>query len=245
MLLASCTSNPSKTFVGYPKSMDDFYQGAGVEKFFLADLPTWANFSDIGKCRRKTSIRYINYKQLSESYGMSYEALSQMQLMLNRRYQSYIENAKTAGLRPRDEAYLFHNVFDQIEGGARELSAPNFAKVHLFWIDPIINNSKFRSKWKKFYATDRAHAGVPYWVSLCMTEKEMIELANELGVEVPVGRMISAAGFSPFSSQMVLSWGYNLDVKQLFTKPAEFVLYTIGEEKLDGLTGFDKTIQIK
>jgi hypothetical protein len=215
LLLQACSHSSDLTKM-QAKPMDEFYQGAGIEKFFMADVPMWINFSSHGKCRRENPIRYLDYYKLNGSYGFSYEVITQMQIMLNRRYQSYVYSAKLSGLQPKDEAFLFHTVMDQVEGGARELIIPKQKDINLIWIDGFFRTTEAVRKFQKFSESDAAHSAIPVWVSLCYSEKEMAELAKKYKIELPVGRIISAESFTPFDAEFKLSYEFSLNFTQLF-----------------------------
>ena len=69
--------------------LDQVYIGAGMEKYYLADLPGWANFSSSGKCQRSEPIRFINFESMYKSYSFTYEELIQFQFMLNKKFYAF------------------------------------------------------------------------------------------------------------------------------------------------------------
>jgi len=237
VVLQAC-SHTSNLVKVQAKPMDEFYQGAGIEKFFMADVPMWINFSSHGKCRRENPIRYLDYYKLNGSYGFSYEVITQMQIMLNRRYQSYIHSAKLSGLQPKDEAFLFHTVMDQVEGGARELIIPKQKEVNLIWVDGFFRSNETARKFQKFSESDTAHSAIPVWVSLCYSEKELVEFAKKYKVEFPVGRIISAEAFTPFDSDFKLSHEFSLDFSLLFPE-AKLKMYFYDERMPTVFKGID------
>jgi hypothetical protein len=243
LLLQACSHTSDLTKV-QAKPMDEFYQGAGIEKYFMADVPMWINFSSPGQCRREYPIRYLDYYKLNGSYGFSYEVITQMQIMLNRRYQSYVYSAKLSGLQPKDEAFLFHTVMDQVEGGARELISPKQKDINLIWIDGFFRTPESARKFQKFAESDAAHSAIPVWVSLCFSEKEIAELAKKYKIEFPVGRIISAEAFTPFDAEFKLSHDFSLDFSQLFPE-ANLKMYFLDERMPVVFKGINKNQKIE
>ena len=51
------------------RNLDEYYVGSGVVRYFLADVPLWANFSSIANCHRKTPKRFFNMKSVRDSFS--------------------------------------------------------------------------------------------------------------------------------------------------------------------------------
>lgn len=79
LILVSCASS---TLV--PRDPESVYRGAGVEQYFLPELPRWANYSQVGKCQKSIPIRYLDFEKLASSYNFSYFENVQLQLTFNK-----------------------------------------------------------------------------------------------------------------------------------------------------------------
>lgn len=190
--------------------MEDVYMGAGTEQYYLADLPSWANFSTLASCHRKFPVRYLNFKNLHKSYSMDYEHLIQFQYMLNRKFQSYKQSTGKEQLFLKDESYIFYNVYEQIAGGGKDFIAPKYHRVHLVWIDPVLTDVQMQKRLKRLMQSSKMEQGHPVFVSTCLSaiELENFILKNEyqkMGV-----KGISQEMFAPFNANTMPMGEYRL-----------------------------------
>lgn len=220
------------------RPVDVVYQGSNVSQYFLADLPLWANFSTEGDCRREKQIRFLNFATLSKSYGLSYEELVQFQLMLNRRLESFVAGQQLEALRPKDEAYIFYNVQDQIKGGAKEFLKAEFNESLIILVDEAINDIEKMNRLKKLMRSSIINEAVPYLVSACMTKTEMEDFVAEKLRKMEGVKIISAEMFSPFDSLFKLRNGYYIDLKMLFSDNQKMTLYSYGDRPKNILGDF-------
>lgn len=230
IIITSCslTENSNNKF-----GLDQTYQGNGVEKFFLAPQPSWANFSISGACKRSSQIRYMNYKELKTSYAFEYESIVNFQHMVNKKIDDKIRNKPSEELQLKDEAFIFYNVYEQVLGGGRDFVTPDFPKISVLWIDPFINQPK---KIKQILNQSRFTKGFPVLLSDCLNSYEFETFIfnnqlNEFGV-----KFIGADMLSPYSHEAQMDYGFSINLKRYF-KNKEITLYgTSFPSSVRGLT---------
>jgi hypothetical protein len=219
--------------------LDQTYIGNGVEKYFLATGPAWANFSISGQCRRKTIVSYMNYEELKKSYAFDYRKLVNFQHILNKKIDDKIRNTTLQDLQPKDEAFIFYNVYEQIIGGGREFVIPDYNRISLLWIDPYINEP---AKLKRILNLASFQKGFPILISDCFNSYEFEKYIfshklNEFGVKFMGSDMLG-----PYSSTGKLDYGYFINVEQYFTGKE---VYFYGKEIPSSIRGIKKENFIK
>jgi hypothetical protein len=242
ILLESCTSTIPKAGMR-KRPVEGSYQGAGVSKYYLADVPLWANFSTAGNCHRKSQVRFLNFKNLSRSYGFKYNELVQFQLMLNRRLESFLASQELEVLRPKDDSYVFLNVQDQIKGGAKEFLLPKFKKGNVIWIDPALNNSKSYVKLKRYLRSEAINDAVPYLASVCLSRKELEDFVQKRLSNIAGLNLISAEMFSPYKDSETLGTSFYLNLEKFFGKEYELTLVVLDKEPTN-ILGYKKILKI-
>lgn len=232
--LAACQSGNIKK-----RNMEELYISGGTEKYYLADVPAWSNFSSIGQCRRIEPIRYLNFDNLHKSYSMSYEELIQFQFMMNRKIRAYRQSSGKDQLFLKDESFIFYNTYEQIIGGGRDFQIPKYERVHLIWIDSVLSDNKRLKKLIELMNSSKMQQGYPVLVSTCLSSFELEEFIaknklTQLGV-----KGVSQEMFAPFDDQMNLTTDYRIYFDKLFSGKY-IVLYApwfpkefIGVEKLE------------
>jgi hypothetical protein len=210
-ILVSCTSNQSIK----RRDLDHLYIGGAQEQYFLADLPTWSNFSTISKCRISTPVKYLNFKNLYRSYGLSYEKLVQFQYMFNKRIQSYKKESGRSDIILQDEAYIFFNVQEQILGGAKEFLKPTFKKINVFWIDPALNNSKLKASLIKNLKSKEGLSGHPVFLSRCLDGVAIEKFIKKNKLDTLGIKYLPTSMFTPYNAFMRLGFKYELDIGQV------------------------------
>jgi hypothetical protein len=117
------------------------YQTAGIEQFFLPELPTWANGSLAARCARTLSVRFVDHTPLEKIHGLSFDQRVELQTQFNRKWKERY----TAGLNtltPQEEAVLFLETLEQVKGGVRVLKYPANLPVNVVWWDSLPQDSK-------------------------------------------------------------------------------------------------------
>lgn len=234
ILIAACANSPKSM---ENRDLEQLYQGAGVERYFLADLPGWANFSSSSHCRRDGLVRYLNFETIKSSYAMGYEESVHMQHMINRRFVTTKSNSERQ-LYLKDEAFIFYNVFEQVAGGGRDFLLPRFDRVSLIFLDPYLNDL---SRVKTVLNRRDVGQGHPILVSACLNSYSMEKLSEKEGWDSFGVKLIGQEMFTPYDSNGNLGHEFGLDFSK-FMPGKKIILFSPVEAP--HLKGSNKIIKL-
>ncbi len=229
--MLSCATTEEGMF---KQDLDQVYIGSGIEKYYLPDVPDWANFSSEAKCKRNEPIRYINFKDMHASYSFDYEQLIQYQLMLNRRFAEYKKSTGRKTVFLKDESFLTFNVHQQILGGGREFIVPKFSRIHLVWIDEATQNKEALKKLKSLMRSSKMLKGHPVFISMCLSSEELDDFITSNKFSESGVKGISQSMFSPYNTDFVLDYHYAIDMSKLFKGKS---VYLFSNQKTDSIIG--------
>lgn len=232
-ILISCSST-----IETPRDPEHIYQGAGTEQYFLPELPTWANFSQVGKCQKSIPIRYLDYEKLSASYNLSYFENVQLQLSFNKSIERQKKNNEKQALFLKDEIFLFSNAYEQISGQAYEFRVPDFERLHLVWIDLALNDARAFEELKKVMRSNAMGQGYPIFVSSCLGESDLQTFIDRNFSNLGI-KKISAEFFAPYNLENKKTAGLGLNL-QAFLKEKIIILYGPNSYPPVDLTGFNE-----
>jgi len=210
-LLSGCSTRVDQA--SEIKNPEYVYQGAGIEQYFLPELPVWANFSEASSCRRKNSVRYLDFSTLRQSYSLSYSELLHFQNMYNRKLAQFKNNNPTATLYLKDEAYIFNNTYQLLIGGGRDFLMPKYPKISLIWIDPYLKN---KEKIKELLNDKEVVSGFPVLVTNCLSSAQIEKFIAKNKLDQYGIKFIGQEMFTPYSTKFELSYFYSLDFSKLF-----------------------------
>lgn len=198
ILLVGCTTSSETNL---KQDLDQVYIGSGVERYFLSDVPAWANFSTVASCSRSDSVKFLNFENMYKSYSMDYEQLVQFQHMLNRKFASYKLSTGRKSIFLKDEAYIMHNVHQQVIGGGRDFIVPKFKRIHLVWIDYALKGEVGLKKLKKIMYSSQMEKGHPIFVSTCLSAIEIEQFINKNNFSKFGVKIISQDMFTPYNEK--------------------------------------------
>lgn len=210
-ILSSCTTTVDTASSN--KNPEYVYQGAGIEQYFLPELPVWANFSTLSACRRTNTLRYLNFENLRKSYSLTYSEIVHFQNMFNRKLMQFKKNNPTAPLYLKDEAYIFNNAYQLLIGGSRDFLVPNYKNISLVWIDPYINK---KENLKKILNNEQVLSGFPVLVSSCMDSFEIEEYVIKNKLDQFGVRYIGSEMFVPYDTEFNLGTIFSIDFSKIF-----------------------------
>jgi hypothetical protein len=196
------------------KNLDTVFMGGQLEKYFLSELAGWSLFSEIGQCKKTYPVKYLNFEALSKSYDMTYEELIQFQYSLNQKFYKYrVENDNKILLK--DQAFYFYNVYDQIQGGGRDFYTPKFDKIHVYWIDPALNNTSIYFRFKKIINSDRSKQGFPVFISTCLTTAQVENYISKNKWQSLGAKSLGHSIFSPYDHNSYPTPYYSVHLSKL------------------------------
>jgi len=205
--LISCSNTPSVRSTEIPSS----YRTSGVEQFFLAELPTWANFSSWGMCRKVTSFQYLDYAKLRDAYQLDYNQFIELQAQYNERLENYFRNTTFKFLKPVEEASFFSNTLEQVRAGIKTIKLPNVKKIEVIWLEGTTT-----VELKKVLNSDRYNEVLPVIFSSCHSKQSLAQYLSGEGMDSLGIYGISAEWLSAYSSEGNLDIGLRLDLKKYF-----------------------------
>jgi hypothetical protein len=212
--LASCSTGLK------PRTVDQYYISTGVEKYFLSDIPEWANFSQSAGCFRTKGIRYFDLNALMKSYSLKYSDALQIQATFNEEFLS-MKKKPDANLTLKDEEVLFFRASDKVNSKITFFDPPTFKEIHLIWLDEALKGKSQEERLKKFLQSSVHDTGVPVLVSACLTKND-IE-AKFPGIAV---KAISAEMFSIYDSEGNRRPNMHIGLNEFFKPEQKLIFYT-------------------
>lgn len=224
LVISSCTNSTMKNY--QRRNTQEYYNGIGIVQYFLADLPSWANFSSEGRCHRDSPVRYIHLESVRNSFSLNYEEAIQFQLMFNEVTTSRMEQAQAKIIPFKDEEKIFFNVLDKIKAGIRSFTRPKYKVANIIWIDSALIGKKEANKLKRVIKSDRFSSGHPVYLSLCMSRVEMRAYLSSKGIDIVGAKLISYEMFNPYDKSGELVAIPILELNELFSKKQKLNIFT-------------------
>ena len=211
----SC-SQPQKSNTDFQRrNLSEYFTSSGAVQYFLPDIPEWANFSEVGRCTRDNSIRYLNFDKLSKSYGLKYDQLMSMQYFFNKRKKERQFELGADSLSMRDEEKIFFEVSDQIQAGIRPFRNVKSERIDIYWIDLSLLGKK-KTKRLKDKLKMTSQWGTPYITSFCLEEKALSDFREDQNIYSGT-RLIPAISYSPYGSKKYKRLPYfSINFRSLF-----------------------------
>ncbi len=219
ILISSCASLSNSSM--QPRTVEDYYVSTGVEKYFLTDIPSWANFDQKASCFRKTNIRYFDIDALMKSYGLNYNMALQVQSSFNDEFSQFKSGDEKHIVTLKEEEILFYKVSEKVNQKILFFDPPNFKRINLVWLDEVVGDPVKEKKLKQFLNSSIMNTGVPVLVSFCLTKQEIENQFTDLNV-----KMITAELFSVFNSQGAKTPGFKLELDQFFNPTQKIYFYS-------------------
>lgn len=195
------------------RNSDGVYQGSGIEQFLLPELPHWANFSEVGSCRKSYNVIYLNFDKLRKHYALSYKEAVHFQNMYNRSVEKFKKNNPSAKMNLKDEAFIFNNAYQLLIGGSHDFIMPKYNKISLIWIDPFLHNKKII---RKIFDDENVLKGHPIIISQCLSSYELELLVVRYKLDQFGTKYIGSEMFSPYDQNFNLNSSFSLDVASFF-----------------------------
>jgi hypothetical protein len=222
LLFVSCASKSDKTFKRV--SVERYYQQAGTVKYFLSDLPEWANVSYEGQCHRDQLVKYLDYASVMKSFDFNYEQTFQLQYTFNHTYRNQVLTKKEL-LTLKEEEKLFFESLARIKSGFREFKIPTFERINIVWVDDFIRTKKGRADLLKLMDSEDMMNGRPLMLSMCMNEKQLRDYLKARGVTVSGSRFLTYELFSLFSKDGNLTAREHIDLSGMFSAKQKLYFY--------------------
>jgi hypothetical protein len=203
-----------------PRPVDQYYTSTGVEKYFLSDIPEWANFSQSAGCFRTKGIRYFDIDALMKSYSLKYTEAVQVQATFNEEYL-VLKKQPNVTLSLKDEEVLFFKASDKVNNKITFFEAPDFKQVHLIWLDEALIGKKQEDRLRQFLQSSTHDAGVPVLISACLTRMEIEAKFPGLAI-----KNISAEMFSIYDDKGQKKPSLHINLGAFFKPNQKIIFYT-------------------
>lgn len=169
LFITSCGSHEYKS-----RTVENYYQSAGIEKYFLSEIPAWANFSERAACFKNSAIHYFDLDQLMKNLNYDYQTAISLQGTFNEEFEHYQLNVRKDQSIPfLDLQNIFYRSQERVSGKIHFFEAPTYSRINLVWIDSMLKGSSEEKKIREFLKSPIFDEGVPVLVSLCMTKREI------------------------------------------------------------------------
>lgn len=220
LLIISCGNGELR------KNVDEnTYQTSGVEQFFLAEIPTWANSSASGECFKSTSYTYLDYPKLSRSYQLSYQQMAELQAQYNDRLESYFRSTSVRFLKPVEQASFFSNTLEQVRAGVKLLKLPPVKEVDVIWLDAYVKEGKIEQL-KSMAKNGGFDQRLPILFSGCLSRQALSQWLSEHNLDQVGFQVLSAEWLSPYGSDFTLKTGLHVEIKRLMNKDVKVRMIT-------------------
>jgi len=226
LILISCSSTGEK------KDMDQSssYRTSGVEQFFIAELPTWANFSSEGSCFKANSFIYLNFPKIKESYQLTYQQMIELQAQYNERLENYYRSTAVRFLKPMEEASFFTNTLEQVRGGVRSLKLPEVNEAEVIWLE-----SYSVEELKKLVTSERFSQKLPILFSSCHSKQSLNQWIEQEQLEDAGFFTLTAEWLSPYSSLGELRAGLKIELAEVLGKNVKIHMNSFLNKKTNEL----------
>lgn len=215
------------------RTVEDYYISTGVQKYFLTDIPSWANFDQKASCFRSSTIRYFDIDALMKSYGLSYNKALQVQASFNEEYNLFKETDKNHNPTLKEEELLFYKVSEKVSSKIDFFDPPIFKRINLIWLDEVLGDTKKEKKLKNFLESKTMNEGVPVLISFCLTKYEIEKQFPTINI-----KMITAEMFSIFDKLGNKTTGFRIDLEQFFNPTQKLYFYSqqssVASEEIKG-----------
>jgi hypothetical protein len=208
------------------RNIDEYYTSSGITRYFLPDLPAWANFSDASSCKRNVRVRYVNYKKLQKSFSMNYAQSVQFQMMYNRRYTKMSSLSDREYIPLKEEEKLFRIVSDKVQSHILDFKVSKFKSVYVISLDPTIKHKNYFNSLKNKIKNGLLNQAPPIFFSLCLSENEIASHLKKLDYDGP-WQAITYRMLSPFNSKGEIVSLLHIELDKIFKKNQEISFYGV------------------
>jgi hypothetical protein len=212
--------------------VENYYQSAGIEKYFLSDIPPWANFSERGQCNRNYTTRFLDIESVMKSFSINFADAISLQATFNDEYNRINGQYKERNIPLSDEQNLFFKASEKVNSKIKFFDTPKFNRIHLIWIDSLLKSLDEEKKLKAFLNSPVNNEGVPVLVSMCLTKKEIEEKFPNINYKSISSEMLSI--YNPDGSKSPI---FKFYFDQFFTKDQKIFFYS--REKIQNINEFN------
>ncbi len=188
------------------------------ESFFLPKRQKHMNFSIQGQCFYQEDILFLDFKNIKDSYGLSYEKINEAQAYLN--FEMFKDTSKYKGK-------VINEILEKISGKVRFYDFPQYENYNFIWIDGLSEVEKI--KWlKKFLDSKHMENGVPILLSLCESSHRVLKFLETSNLDADYPYSLGAEVFNNYSDEFEFLPYFRTKILAPFKKDAKFKLIKSG-----------------
>lgn len=229
LLVGSCAQDVKKHDMNR-RNLAEYLMRSEVVKYFLPDIPAWANFSQTGDCHRTGTVRLMNFQDLRNSFSLSYAEAVHFQHMFNVEIRNLKKRAKLNYLPIKEEEKLFYKISDKIQAGIRQFVLPKFKRVNIVWIDSVLNSKESMKSLKKLLKSEEMGKGHPLFLSLCLNHSELVSFMETNNFGNSSIRLLSYELFTTFDDSNKMRTFFSLNFHKIFRKDQKLHFFTKDKE---------------
>lgn len=203
-------------------NVEGYQNSSTIFKYFLPDIPLWANFSQTAQCQRNFRGKVFDFKQLEMDTSFNYKELIQFQYLYNIEYNRLLQSFGDDTPSVKEEEKLFYNVLANIRTGIYPFNPPKFQRVHLIWIDPYLSDNK---DFLNLIESNALVLGHPVFISLCLSHQEVVDLIKRNDLQNKDIRILSFEAFSPYDISLNNQKALRLNLNEFFEKNQKLIFY--------------------
>lgn len=209
------------------RNLDEYYDESGISRYFLSELPAWANSSVIVGCRRANTLRFLDYALMMKSYRMEYKALVEFQYLFNRDYLLKKSSLNSNYLLLKDEEQLFHDVSDKINSNLEiPFKMPAYKVVNIVWIDFLAAKLGDNNDLQRVLQNSELDSGPIVLLSMCMVGNEIQKIMVDNKLDDKGMQVIPFEMFSFFDREGKLKNDFYLDLNDFISEGQTVNFYT-------------------
>jgi len=225
LLLTSCGSDVLRGGADSTlrrRNVQEYYVGSGTMTYLLPQLPEWARYSTSGNCSHQEKVRYLDLEKISQSFSLSYKKSIFFQYSYNMKYSRLRDSRKLKSVSLDEEEVIFYQTSDEIQGGIFPFKEPNYKRIHLIWIDSLLNRP---GKIKKIINRKNISLGFPILISMCLTDLEIEKWVVKEGLSNNSVRHIGREILSIYGVKEKKNFYYSVNLPLIFSKKKEVYLF--------------------
>jgi len=220
MTLVGCSSSPEK------KEVSEAYYSSGVEKFFLPEIPTWANFSTYGHCYKSDSILYLDFSKIKVEHGLNYKQMIELQALYHHKRMNYFEEVDKKFLKPVEELAFFANSLEQVKAKDGLIKSYDSKKINIIWLESFLKNHEV-NQLTSLIEEDRFIEFPTILFSSCRSRTNLENFLDSYDVDHESLILLGPEMLTSFNAEGEKKPALEVNLNQLFGDDTKFELFSV------------------
>jgi len=195
-----------------------------VEKFFLPEIPAWANFSTFGSCYKSDSVLYLDFSKIKAEHDLSYKQMIELQALFNKKRMNYFEEVDKKFLKPVEELAFFANSLEQVKANDTLFKNYDTKKINIIWIESFLRTQEI-SKLTDILEEDSFIQFPTIIFSSCRSVENLENFLDSHDVDSDSLILIGPEMLTSFSVEGEKKPALEVNLNQLFGNDVNFELF--------------------